>query len=150
MLPSPIASWLLCYPPPHTTSTQIGQRVALTMYRDHKVIHSGWYHWSIHKTTWPHPFSVLQCCSIPGSRAWGKQVAHLEAAQKAKHQGSDPTGFTLSKTRFVLQIITLEIRGAIAIGKAHLNISKRRENQAPFISWRPGLWTLYLSLKLKQ
>ena len=74
----------------------------------------------------------------------------MQAAQKVTHQGFDPTGFTLSKTCFVLHTITLEIRGATAIGKAHLNISKRRENQAPFMSWRLGRRTLHLSLKLKQ
>lgn len=58
MLPSPIASWLLCYPPLHVTSTRIGQRVPLATYRDHKVIHSGWCHWSISKMTCPHPLSV--------------------------------------------------------------------------------------------
>lgn len=34
---SPTASRLLCYPPPHTSSTRLGQCVALAMYRDHKV-----------------------------------------------------------------------------------------------------------------
>ena len=58
MLPSPVASWLLCYPPPQATSTRIGQCVALAMYRDCKVIHSGWCHWSIHKITCPLPLSV--------------------------------------------------------------------------------------------
>ena len=72
------------------------------------------------------------------------QVVRLEAAQKA-NQGSNPTGFTLSKPHFVLRTITVEIRGAIAIGKAHLNVSKRRDNQGPFMSWRLGLQTLQIT-----
>lgn len=68
MLPSPIASWLLCCPPPQTIWTQIGQRVALVIYRDHKVIHSGWYHWSIHEITCSCSLSV-QLCNAVASQA---------------------------------------------------------------------------------
>lgn len=63
----------------------------------------------------------------------------LEAAQKANHQGPDPTGFTLSKPLLVLHIITLEMEEALAIGKAHLSVSKKRKNQVPSMIWRLGL-----------
>lgn len=74
----------------------------------------------------------------------------LEVAQKANHQGSDPTGFILSKPLFVLYIFTLKVRGAITVCKVYTSISKRREKQVPFIVWKLGLQTLHLILKMQQ
>lgn len=74
------------------------------------------------------PFSLtVPCCGIPGSRAWGRQVVLLEPAQKANHQQAHPTGLTFFEIFFVLHTISSEIKGVVALGKAHTSIQLKGE-----------------------